>query len=130
MLLEIDHHSGVAIYRQIVDQIRGLIMGGQLEEGRQLVSVRELAGQVKVNPMTVSKAYSLLEIDGMVDRRRGVGVFVAKIGSGKKNKTKQQMLKEVLKKAAVTAVGLGISEKETRELFSKLYRESNSMRRR
>ncbi|MBN2591295.1 MAG: GntR family transcriptional regulator, partial [Sedimentisphaerales bacterium] len=62
MLLEIDHHSGQPIYRQVIDQIRQQIMAGQLREGEQLVTVRDLAGQLRVNPMTISKAYALLEV--------------------------------------------------------------------
>ena len=77
MLLQIDHHSGQPIYRQVIDQIRRQVMAGQLREGEQLPSVRDLAAQLRVNPMTISKAYSLLEMEGLLDRRRGVGLFVA-----------------------------------------------------
>ena len=84
MLLEIDHHSGVPIYRQIKDQIREQIMAGRLKEGEQLVSVRELAMQLKVTPVTVSKAYSAMEAEGLLERRRGIGLFIAEIHSDKK----------------------------------------------
>ena len=53
--------SGIPIYRQLVDQVRRLIAGGQLPPGAELPSVRDLAVQYAVNPMTISKAYSLLE---------------------------------------------------------------------
>ncbi|MCY3624197.1 MAG: GntR family transcriptional regulator [Gammaproteobacteria bacterium] len=68
--------SGTPIYRQIVDQTCQLIASGQLLPGELLPSVRVLAGDIGVNPMTVSKAYSLLERDGIVARRRGVGMVV------------------------------------------------------
>ncbi len=84
MLVEIDTHSGVPIYRQVIEQIRRQIMTGQLAEGGQLPTVRDLAKRLKVNPMTVSKAYSLLEIEGLVERRRGVGLFVAKLDRRRK----------------------------------------------
>ncbi len=79
MLLEIDHHSGVPIYRQIIRQIRQQIMTGGLKEGDQLETVRNLAARLKVNPMTISKAYSFLEAEGLVERKRGIGLFVAKV---------------------------------------------------
>ena len=130
MLFEIDLHSGVAIYRQIMEQIRRGVITGELGVGEQLESVRELAGRLKVNPMTVSKAYSMLEAEGLVERRRGVGLFVVKIRQGQKEKTKREMLESALKKAAVTAVQLDVPEKETREQFLKIYREYNSRKRR
>lgn len=69
--------SGVPIYRQLVEQIRRLIAGGQLPPGAELPSVREIAVTHTVNPMTVSKAYALLEAEGFLERRRGKPMVVA-----------------------------------------------------
>lgn len=126
MLFEIDHHSGVPIYRQIVDQVRRQIMAGQLVEGGQIESVRELAGQLRVNPMTVSKAYALLEIEGLVERRRGVGLFVANVQKKQKESTKIMLLEEILKKAAVMAVQFEIPEEEVAQMLVDLYRKCDS----
>jgi len=126
MLLELDHHSGVPIYRQVIEQIRQQIMAGQLSEGEQLISVRELAAQLRVNPMTISKAYALLEVEGLVERRRGIGLFVGKLRKDKKAYTKAMLLEEVLRKAAVTAVQLGIPEEKAGEMLAKLYRKYDS----
>ncbi|MHB1991359.1 GntR family transcriptional regulator [Metallibacterium scheffleri] len=65
------------IYRQIVEQVRRMIAGGQLPPGELLPSVREVAGAHAINPMTVSRAYSLLESEGLLERRRGTGMAVA-----------------------------------------------------
>ena len=73
--------SGVPIYRQLVEQIRRLIAGGQLQPGAELPSVRELAVAHAVNPMTISKAYSLLEAEGLLQRNRGRAMTVT---SGRK----------------------------------------------
>lgn len=126
MLLDIDHHSGMPIYRQIIDQIRQQIMGGQLPEGWQLMSVRELAGQLRVNPMTISKAYTLLEVEGLLERRRGVGLFVARLPSEQKKRTKTELLDRIIRKAAVTAVQLGITQERACQLLADLYRKYNS----
>jgi GntR family transcriptional regulator len=69
--------SGIPIYRQLVDQVRRLIAGGQLQPGAELPSVRDLAVQYAVNPMTISKAYSLLEAQGLLERNRGKPMTVA-----------------------------------------------------
>ncbi len=69
--------SGIPIYRQLVEQIRRLISGGQLPPGAELPSVRDLALQYAVNPMTISKAYALLEVEGLLERHRGKPMTVA-----------------------------------------------------
>ena len=128
MLLEIDHHSGVPIYRQIKDQVREQIMAGRLKEWDQLVSVRELAAQLKVTPVTISKAYSAMEAEGLLERRRGIGLFIAKIRSDKKEQTKESIIEVLLSKAVTTAIQFGVSqnklEKMLKDLFSKFRKES------
>ena len=65
------------IYRQIAGQVQRMIAGGQLKPGDALPSVREVAGFHAINPMTVSRAYSLLEAEGALERLRGKGMAVA-----------------------------------------------------
>jgi len=129
MLLEINHHSGQPIYRQVIEQIRQQIMAGQLAEGEQLMSVRELAAQLNVNPMTVSKAYSLLELEGLIQRNRGIGLFVAKLRHDQKERVKTRLLEEILRRAAVTAVQFGVSEEKVRQMLASLYNKYNSKNR-
>ncbi len=130
MLLEIDHHSGEPIYRQIIRQIRQQIMTGQLKDADQLQTVRDLAARLNVNPMTVSKAYSFLEAEGLVERKRGIGLFVAKIKKDDRQRIKARLLNTVIDKAAITAVQLGTSEDEAVKFFKKYYRKYNSKNRR
>jgi len=129
MLLEVDRHSGVPIYRQLIEQIRRQIMTGRLRAGDQLESVRELAGQLKVNPMTVSKSYSLLEIEGLVERNAGIGVFVAKVKKGQKDKIKAKLLGEIISKAAFTAIELGLPKDKAIDLFLRQYLQYDAKRR-
>lgn len=63
--------SGVPIYRQILEQVRRMVASGHLQPGAELPSVRELAVTHAVNPMTISKAYTLLEAEGLLARNRG-----------------------------------------------------------
>ena len=126
MLLEIDHHSGVPIYRQVIRQIRQQIMTGQSKQGDRLEPVRELAARLNVNPMTVSKSYSFLEAEGLVERKRGIGLFVAKAKKPQHERIKVELAEGVIDKAAITAVQLGLSESDVVKLFKKRYREYNS----
>ncbi len=65
------------IYRQIVEQVQRRVRSGQWGAGEELPSVRAVALEHAINPMTVSKAYSLLEAEGLLERRRGMGMVVA-----------------------------------------------------
>lgn len=76
-LLTIQPNAPEPIYRQIVEQLRRLIAGGQLAAGELLPSVREVAGFHAINPMTVSRAYGLAESEGLLERLRGKGMAVA-----------------------------------------------------
>ena len=78
--------------------------------------------------MTVSKAYSFLEAEGVVERKRGVGLFVAKVSQTRKERTKAQMLESILKKAAETAIELSVSEKQAVKMFTNIYRSGNSQK--
>ena len=73
---EVSPSSGVPIYRQLVDQVHAMITGGRLRPGDRLPSVRRVARVAAINPMTVSRAYSLLEAEGVVRRLRGQGMEV------------------------------------------------------
>lgn len=74
--LSINPMSGEPIYKQLVSQIERLLSSGKVDDGTWLPSVRQLAEALDVNPMTISKAYSLLEVHGMVTRERGKGMKV------------------------------------------------------
>jgi GntR family transcriptional regulator len=70
-------HSGLPIYRQLLEQIRRMVASGQLAAGAELPSIRDLAIRHAINPMTVSKVYSLLESEGVLERNRGKPMTVA-----------------------------------------------------
>jgi GntR family transcriptional regulator len=76
-LFRVEPTSGVPIYRQLLDQVLALRSSGRLAPGAFLPSVRQVAEDLAINPMTVSKAWSLLERDGVVELVRGQGMRVA-----------------------------------------------------
>jgi GntR family transcriptional regulator len=81
-LFAIQPTSTAPIYRQIVEQLRRMIAGGQLVPGQLLPSVRDVAGFHTINPMTVSRAYGMAEAEGLLDRLRGKGMVVAAVHKG------------------------------------------------
>ena len=76
-LFSLNISSGIPIYRQLIDQIKQAIRMNLLTTDEQLPSVRKLAKALQINPMTISKAFAQLEIEGVLIRKRGVGMLVA-----------------------------------------------------
>jgi len=124
--------SSDPIYRQLVDQVRRLVAGGQLAPGAALPSVRDVAQQLTVNPMTVSKAYGLLELEGVLDRRRGVGMVVADraagagagAGAAAAAADRAALLRPTLERAAREARELELDPATVLALFTLILKES------
>lgn len=76
MFLNLHPQSGVPLYRQIHQQMRAKILSGSIACGEQIPSAREFSAQLKVNPLTIQKVYQILESEGLVETRRGLGTFV------------------------------------------------------
>ena len=104
--------SGVPIYRQLLDQIRSRVAGGHLRAGEFLPSVRQVAEQLQVNPMTVSKTYSLLERDGIVEFVRGQGMRVNHPGAAANGKARRQAILPLLKQVAEAAQHLSLTPEQ------------------
>ncbi|BCE00090.1 GntR family transcriptional regulator [Marinicellulosiphila megalodicopiae] len=77
-LLCINTSTGIPIYRQLIDQIKQAIAMQLIAEGQTLPSVRNIATSLQINPMTISKAYSQLELEGILIRKPGIGMIIAK----------------------------------------------------
>jgi GntR family transcriptional regulator len=73
----IEFHSGVPVYKQIINHVSAAIANGNLKEGDQLPTIRTLCEKLEVNPNTVAKAYRELELKGVISTERGSGCFVA-----------------------------------------------------
>ena len=75
--LQLDLHSGMPVYRQLIDQVRGGIASGMLAAGDQLPTVRQLAVDLAINPNTVVRAYRELELGGLLETHQGTGTFIS-----------------------------------------------------
>jgi GntR family transcriptional regulator len=105
--------SGIPIYRQLIEQITRLIAGGQLTAGTELPSVRELAELHTVNPMTISKAYALLESEGLLERQRGKPMRVAARRRNQAPLTQRlQQLEPAVRDVVLAARQLEVGKKE------------------
>ncbi len=73
----LDTHSGVPVYRQLIDQVQAAIASGALAAADQLPTVRQVAVDLAINPNTVLRAYREMEIRGLLDSQQGTGTFIA-----------------------------------------------------
>ena len=120
-LFSVSTGSTEPIYRQLIEQVRRLVAGGQLAAGDELPSVRETAQALAVNPMTVSKAYSQLEAAGVLERRRGVGMVVAAHHDRPQTRAERaDLLRPTLERAAAEAAQLEIDHAAALSLFEKI----------
>ncbi len=108
MLLHISS-DGVPIYQQIVEQIQFRIMSGQLGVGDELPPIRGLAESLRVNPNTVARAYRELENDGLVEKRRTTGTFVAELPENRSIAQRRRLLAPQIEKLIIQSRQLGFS---------------------
>ena len=119
-IFELHPSSGTPIYRQLIEQVHALIAGSRLLAGDMLPSVREVARAAQVNPMTVSKAYSRLELDGVVERIRGQGMRILEPGTLGPLSERQREFRDLAAPAIHRAIQLGLNEEQIRETLDQL----------
>ena len=120
MFITVDASSGLPIYLQIAQQIKTAVAMGRLEPEEPLPSVRQLAVELAVNPNTVARAYLDLEIEGVIYKRQGAGTFVSGRGVEMSKAERRRVLSELLEKALVEGVNLGLPERELRDAFERV----------
>ena len=110
--------SGVPIYRQLMDQVQALVAGGKLVAGDTLPSVRQMAADLGVNMMTVSKAYAKLEAVGVLDRSRGKGMVVAAPRSEGSITQRQEQMRPLADQAVIRGLQLGLTPPQIKDVFT------------
>ena len=113
---QIDLDDAVPLYAQIERQIRALLGRGYWTVGDRLPSVRETATRLRVNPLTVVKAYRALQEEGLLETRPGAGVFAARVPKSPRVAGRQDILRR-LEEAVAEAASRGIGREELEELF-------------
>lgn len=117
----IDPKSSTPIFRQIADQLRRAIDSGVYKPGEMLPSLRVMAVDIKVNPNTVQRAYDALEREGIVETRRGVGIFVVSANRNRMNDAEQRLSNQLLV-AIRKGVNAGLTPDAVRSAFETVLR--------
>jgi GntR family transcriptional regulator len=108
----LDAHSGVPVYRQLIDQVQAAVATGSLSPGDQLPTVRQVAVDLAINPNTVSRAYREMEIRGILDTQQGTGTFVAARQTEPSRDVRERQLGQLVNEFVSRAGSAGITVNE------------------
>ena len=124
-MIQIDYRSQKAIYEQVRDELKKLIMKGILKEGEKIPSVREIAGTLAINPNTIQRAYRELESEGFIYSVKGKGNFV----SSRKDAEQADRIFDLLqsfKTCTAELLYLGVTEEELISYVKKEEKKNDS----
>lgn len=120
MILNLSELSDEPLHAQISRQIRAKILSQDLEGGEALPSIRRMAKEQRVSVITVQRAYDDLEREGLVQRRRGKGFWVAAISTGRKQKMAEKRFIDALRDLVAHARAEGLNAGEMRRILDEL----------
>ena len=123
MELFINNHASKPIYEQISDQIKALIMSGELQSGEAIPSIRSMAKSLHISVLTVQKAYDKLQADGFIETTGGKGCFVSAQNQDFYLEEQQKKIEEHFNDAIEIAWSSGIKLDKLIGLLSLLYEE-------
>lgn len=119
MFLNINPSNGIAIYDQVVRQVKFAVAQGAVKPGNLVPSVREMARELAINPNTVARAYQQLQADGVLEQVRGMGLEVAADAVKQCKSERQKMIQDRLREALVEAKQSGLEADEVRQIVEK-----------
>ena len=120
MKIIINNSSMQPIYEQIEEQVKGMIMQGQMEQGEMLPSVRSLSKDLRISALTVKKAYDTLEQEGFIVTVHGKGSFVAGVNQNLLLEEQKKEVERDLETAIRKGKSCGMDDEELRQLFDLL----------
>ncbi len=121
-MISIDPRSSIPIYEQIIENTKDAILKNLISPGEKLPSIREMASILLTNPNTVSKAYSELERQNIIETLRGKGTYICENVIGKLKEEKMQALVENLKSVIQEAKSLEFTEEKLCSLIKDMYK--------
>lgn len=126
LAIHISPSSGTPIYRQLMEQVHRLVASQRLKPGDELPSVRNLAEQLEINPMTVSKAYSGLELQGILIRQRGKTMTVAQTPQAKQSVAQRlQKIRPSVDSLLVEAKQLDLSKEQLLDFVEQCFKKNS-----
>src|ERR1700680_1812665 len=125
----LDPHSGVPVYRQLIDQVQGGMASGSLSSGDQIPTVRQVAVDLAINPNTVLRAYRELEIRGVLETQQGTGTFISHQKPRRDDAERQRRLNQLTGELVARAGSEGFTVEELIDQLQDLQRDAGKKRR-
>ena|SRR5215469_650060 len=125
----LDPHSGVPVYRQLIDQVMGGVAAGSLSGGDQLPTVRQVAVDLSINPNTVVRAYRELEIRGVLETQQGMGTFISHQKVRPNEVERRRQLNQLVNDFVARAGAAGFTLEDLLEQLEDRQIEANQKRR-
>ena len=125
----LDLHSGVPVYRQIIDQVLGHIATNALGPGDQLPTVRQVAVDLAINPNTVQRAYRELEIRGVLETQQGTGTFISQQKVKRDEVERRRQLCQLVSELVARAGAAGFTVDDLQEELHAFDAEGDKKRR-
>ena len=116
----LDAHSGVPVYRQMIDQVQAAVATGALKVGDQLPTVRRVAVELTINPNTVARAYREMELRGILDTQHGTGTFVADHAIEHTPAERDRKLKQLVTEFVARAGAQGLTAHDLQQALHQL----------
>jgi len=121
----LDMGSGAPIYRQIIQQIEYAILSGRMKSGDKLPTIRSLAVDLKANPNTIARAYSELEIRGILETQVGSGTYISDKKPQMENDSLNRKIREVAGRFIQELRDLGVENREMVKLIETFIKGEN-----
>jgi GntR family transcriptional regulator len=125
LFIVVSHLNPDPMYKQITDQVKEAIASGGLKPESKLLSIREMARELKISEITIKRAYSDLENQGFIITRSGLGSYVADINRDKLRQEKWQEIQKEIMKICKTAERFDISTREIIALIKEIKESSD-----
>lgn len=124
----LDDHSGVPVYRQLIDQVLAAVARGVLRTGDQLPTVRQVAVDLAINPNTVMRAYREMEIREILDTQQGSGTFIAEQKTTGSGEERRRQLEQLVQEFVARGGSQGFTVQELIRRLREMVEETESRR--
>ena len=118
--------SNLPVFQQVADSIRHAIAAGVFAPGDAIPSVRAQSLKLKINPNTIQRAYEMLEREGIIESRRGIGMFVSKASEGPARASALDSVREAFEHGIRTSIAAGLSRAATDSVYTKAWQRSGA----
>ena len=117
MFFTIDPNNGLAIYDQILRQVKFAVASGALQAGQRVPSLQELSAQLALNPNTVARAYRELQAEGVLEMVRGVGLEISSKAVKRCQQERDALIRERMRCGLTEARQSQLDDEELRKMF-------------